>query len=285
MNQKMMYDYFYHKAFIENKPVSVMIELLTNCNLNCEHCYLPSHTNKGLDYDTIKSLFKELRDLGIVNVSLTGGEIFLRKDIFKIIELARNCHMRVFLLSNGTLLDERKVLKLIDLNIAEFSTTIFSMNPEVHDSITGVKGSLSKLLENLEYFKGSNISIRIKTPLMKKNVSGYLDVYEYCKENGYDFLTSPLIFSKNDGDESPKNLRVCDKTLKQILPQIDLINRNDHLHVDDVPCAALFYSFAIDSFGDVPLIDRCSSAHSPSLSAVIFSTPFPSSSPSIFIDI
>ena len=251
MEQKMMYDYFYHKAFTKNRPVSVMIELLTKCNLNCEHCYLPSHSNKGLDFDTIKLLFRDLRKLGIMNVSLTGGEIFLREDIFEIIELARRNQMRVFLLSNGTLLNKSKVTKLINLNIAEFPTTIFSMDPEIHDSITGVKGSLNKLLKNLKFFDGSNISIRIKTPLMKKNVSGYMEIYKYCKENNYDFLTSPLIFSKNDGDESPKNLRICDKTLKQILPQIDSINRNDHLHMNDVPCAALFYSFAIDSFGDV----------------------------------
>jgi radical SAM protein with 4Fe4S-binding SPASM domain len=32
---------------------------------------------------------------------------------------------------------------------------------------------------------------------------------------------------------------------------IDSINRNDHLHVNDVPCAALFYSFAIDCTGNI----------------------------------
>lgn len=61
------------------------------------------------------------------------------------------------------------------------------MDPEIHDSITGVKGSLNKLLKNLKFFDGSNISIRIKTPLMKKNVSGYMEIYKYCKENNYDF--------------------------------------------------------------------------------------------------
>ena len=115
-----------------------------------------------MDFDTIKLLFRDLRKLGIMNVSLTGGEIFLREDIFEIIELARRNQMRVFLLSNGTLLNKSKVTKLINLNIAEFSTTIFSMDPEIHDSITGVKGSLNKLLKNLKFFDGSNISIRIR---------------------------------------------------------------------------------------------------------------------------
>ena len=108
MKQKLLYDYFYYKAFQKNNPVSVMIELLTQCNLKCEHCYLPAHTDSGLSFETVKNLLYSLRDLGIASVSITGGEVFLREDIFDIIELARSLYMRVFILSNATLLDQKK---------------------------------------------------------------------------------------------------------------------------------------------------------------------------------
>lgn len=251
MRQKLLYDYFYNKAFVENRPASVMIELLTKCNLKCEHCYLPSHTNAGLSFDRIKKMLLELRELGILNVSLTGGEIFLRDDLFEIIEIARSLYMRVFLLSNGTLLNSESINKLKNLHISEFSTTIFSMNPDVHDSVTKKSGSLVTLLHNLEELKKTGIIIRIKTPLMKKNLGNFIDIQLYCEENGFDYLVSPLIFPKNDGDESPKDLRIQNKDLSSAMKVIDSINRNDHLHVNDVPCAALFYSFAIDCKGDI----------------------------------
>lgn len=251
MRQKLLYDYFYNKAFTENRPVSVMIELLTKCNLRCEHCYLSSHTSSGLSFEKVKELLFELRDLGVVNVSLTGGEIFLRDDLFEIIEIARSLYMRVFLLSNGTLLNGENIAKLKKLYISEFSTTIFSMNQEIHDSITKKSGSLSILLDNLNELKKTGITIRVKTPLMKKNLENFNDIYVYCKKNGFDYMVSPLIFSKNNGDTSPKSLRIEDSELDSVMKNIDSISRNNHLHVNDVPCAAIFYSFAIDCHGDV----------------------------------
>lgn len=251
MRQKLLFDYFYTKAFNKNRPVSVIIELLTQCNLRCEHCYLPSHTNSGLSFEKIKDLLFELRELGVVNVSLTGGEIFLRDDLFEIIKVARSLYMRVFLLSNGTLLNKKSISKLKQLHISEFSTTIFSMNPEIHDSITQKKGSLSLLLDNLEELKKTGIRVCVKTPLMKKNLENFVDIQTYCKKNNFDYLVSPLIFSKNNGDSSPKELRIQDRELCSAMKIIDSINRNDHLHAKDVPCAAIFYSFAIDCQGDV----------------------------------
>lgn len=251
MRQKLLYDYFYNKAYKENRPVSVMIELLTKCNLRCEHCYLPEHCDTGLETKKVKELLIELKELGVINVSLTGGEIFLRDDLFEIIEFARSLHMRVFLLSNGTLLDKNIILKLKRLHIAEFSTTVFSLKEEIHDSITKCEGSLAILLKNLEELKDSGITVRVKTPLMKKNMYEYKELYNYCKKNGFDYLVSPLIFSKNDGDTSPKSLRITDEELYSVMRDIDMISRNDHLHIKDVPCAAIFYSFAIDCHGDV----------------------------------
>lgn len=251
MRQEVLINYFYNKAFRLNQPVSVVIELTTLCNLRCEHCYIPSFTNRGMSFEQVKKLLLELRELGVVNVTITGGEILLRKDLFEIIKFARSLYMRVFLLSNGTLLTEAIVEKLASLYVSEFSTTIFSMNSDIHDSITGSEGSLNHLLKNLNFFKKTNIQVRVKTPLMKKNLSDFLDVKKYAEEHGFDFAVSPLIFSKSDGNETPKELRIKDSELISAIKDIDSITRNNHLTEQEVSCAALFYSFAIDCNGYV----------------------------------
>lgn len=94
-----------------------------------------------------------------MNVSLTGGEIFLREDLFDIIEYARNLYMRVFLLSNATLLNEQIAARLADLSIANFSTSIYSLDENVHDNITGKKGSLKSTLKNIQLLKEYNIEV------------------------------------------------------------------------------------------------------------------------------
>lgn len=96
-------------------PQSVTIELLTLCNLKCEHCYIPEHNNSGLDYLILKDLFKQLRKMGSLNLVLTGGEIFLRKDIITLVELARTLGFRVSLLSNSTMITDEQINQLSNL--------------------------------------------------------------------------------------------------------------------------------------------------------------------------
>lgn len=253
MNQELISNYFYDLAYKNNTPVSVIIELLTKCNLRCEHCYLPNYKNKGMDIIKMRSLLTELRQLGVVNVSFTGGEILLHDDLFKLIEIARSLHMRVFLLSNGTLLDDDKAERLSKLYISEFSTTIFSLQPDIHDSITKAHGSLERLLKNLQLLKEHNIRVQVKMPIMQSNALCIDEIREYCEQNEFKFFASPIIYSKINGDESPKCLRVDRDNLRVAINNIDGLNnrKNKLIHETDVPCGALFYSFSIDSNGDV----------------------------------
>lgn len=182
MKQTLLYDHYYDLAFKNNSPVSVMIELLTSCNLRCEHCYIPDYYDNGFSIEQIFKLLDQLREMGIQNVSFTGGEIFVRKDIFEIIEYARKHYMRVFLLSNGTLLTESIAKRLKELHISEFSTTLFSMDHSIHDSITRKKGSWEALMNGLSMLKKYDIITKIKTPIMKKNVDGIQNIKDFCEK-------------------------------------------------------------------------------------------------------
>lgn len=64
-------------------PFAVTIELNTICNLKCEHCYIPSHTNEGMDTETIKTLLKNLRELGTFELVLLVEKFFLEKIYMK----------------------------------------------------------------------------------------------------------------------------------------------------------------------------------------------------------
>lgn len=242
----------YREAHDRNHLLSVMIELLTVCNLRCKHCYIPQHDNWGMTTEQILSLIKDLRKAGVLNVSLTGGEIFLRDDIFEIIEAIRKQHMRVFLLSNITTLDEEKIKKLAKLNVTEVSTSVYSLNSEIHDKITTVKGSLDKTLENLELLKKYGIKVLIKTPLMEDNRFAYKDIIKYCDKNQFEFLPGTIIFAKSDGNKETHSLRINEKDFEKVMRDLDiLIPQRPFLEIYNEPCAALKYSIAIDCQGKV----------------------------------
>ena len=240
-----------------NLLFNVMFVLLSECNHRCIHCYIPEHCTPGLTTKEIFANIDQARELGALNVTLTGGEIFLRKDLLDIIEYSRKKHMRVFLMSNATLVDEKMAEKLADLHISGFSTTIFSMNEDIHDEVTQVKGSLKRTLKALDLMNSYNINITVKCPLMEINKYGYRDVEKYAREHGYDFMTTATIFCKTDGDDSPHNLEIKEDFPK-ILEEIDELtkryspdNFKDDIDLDGIPCSAGYSNICINYDGTV----------------------------------
>lgn len=252
MQNGLIMEYYYRTAYRTNTPVSAVIELNTQCNVDCVHCYLPEHKNKGLKYEDVIRIVDEAKEIGVSHLLLTGGEIFTRKDILDIVREIRRRHIRVTLLSNGTLLNEDIVQKLSDMYIFQFSTTLFSMDKEIHDKITRVPGSWDRLMKSIELLQKYNIRVKIKMPIINLNADSVDGVREFCKKRNIEFNTSPIIFPQNDGNKEPLTYRLKCNQLVETIKKLDEVDgfTISPVHQRDVPCAAIFYSFAIDCNGD-----------------------------------
>ncbi|MBU5310666.1 radical SAM protein [Tissierella carlieri] len=242
----------------KNIPLHATIELLTECNWKCKHCYIPEHNDSGLNIETITKLLNDLRELGTFDVTFTGGEIFFRQDVLEIIEIARSLNFRVNLLSNASMLNKEKVEKLANLYIAEFSTTIFSLNSLIHDSITGISGSLEKVLNNIFLMDKYNIPIEIKTPLMKENSCEYKELKSFCDKNNFKYQVTTAISSKNNGDISPVSLRIDNNDYAKIIKDIDRMQDIGEskkikplFDFDDYLCKPIINNIYIDCKGNV----------------------------------
>lgn len=233
-------------------PVSATIELLTVCNWRCKHCYIPNHNDKGMSYEQITNILDDLRDIGVFQLVLTGGELLLRNDILDIVEYARNKHFRVNILSNSSLMTDEIAARLAELYITDYSLTIFSLDEEIHDGITNSKGSLKATLRAVEILNKFKIPIEIKTPLLSANYKEFIKVKEFCDNNGFMFTTSPCIFPKIDGDMSPLNFTLDSNQLNEIIVDSDkAVNYKALYEIPYYMCATLRHSLAISSNGDV----------------------------------
>ena len=82
---------------------ALQFELTSRCNERCIHCYIPNgKKNAGHDMPTDKvfSLIDEFSEMGGLYVTLSGGEVFLHKDIIPIIQYCRKKDMQISILSN-----------------------------------------------------------------------------------------------------------------------------------------------------------------------------------------
>ena len=128
-----------------NRPINYLrISVTDRCNFKCLYC-VPSSPFSVIAYDKIASYEEILRitrlacELGITKVRITGGEPFVRKDIFSFLE--RLCSIEslkdISITTNGSLVTQEKIKKLIALGIKRLNFSLDTLDPVKFARITG----------------------------------------------------------------------------------------------------------------------------------------------------
>ncbi|MCR5767190.1 MAG: radical SAM protein [Lachnospiraceae bacterium] len=256
-----------------NVPLYASIEIITKCNFNCIHCYIPEHKDY-MSFDKITKCIDELKIMGTLELMLTGGEIFLHKDILKIIKYARMQGFRVVLFTNCSLITEEIAKELADLYVTEISTTIFSMEANVNDKITQRVGALEMIKRAIDLLKMYGIKTEIKVPIMNVNKFDYRKICDFCLNEGCKFNYTTAITSKLDGNKSPCRLQLDYEDLRMVITDLNMDNTEKSetrmsQETDSPVCDALLNSVHIDVNGNVfPCISF------PYKFGNVFATPF-----------
>ncbi len=128
-----------------NRSINYLrISVTDRCNFKCMYC-VPSSPFSVITHDKIASYEEILRitriacELGITKVRITGGEPFVRKDIFSFLE--RLCAIEslkdISITTNGALLTRKKIKKLIALGIKRLNFSLDTLDKDKFARITG----------------------------------------------------------------------------------------------------------------------------------------------------
>lgn len=175
------------------------LQLTYNCNLTCKHCFNPkNYNNDMISFDDAKNIINEAYELGLAKVTLSGGECTINKDFFKIAEYVRKKHLQLRFLSNLQRLYDDNILfdKIVKLYPHEIKTSLYSMDPNIHDYITGVKGSQIKTLNVIKKLKSNNINVTINCFQSSYNTNSYIEVEKFAKSIGAN-VSSYILFINN----------------------------------------------------------------------------------------
>ena len=186
----------------ENKINQLYLQLTYKCNLKCRHCFMPQNAKEcEITYEKAKEIIDEAYDLGINNVRISGGECTLSRDFIKIIRYIRQKYLSYSFVTNGQMLyeDESLFNEIINTYPNNIKISLYSMEENVHDFITGVKGSHYKTLNVINRLKKHNINVTIACFLMKYNAAGCKAVNDFAKEINAD-ITFDTIFIDNPGN-------------------------------------------------------------------------------------
>jgi len=178
----------------------VQWHLTERCNLRCRHCY-QAGTVSEMGYEeicravdnirsAIQSWVTEYEMQMSPSFHFTGGEPFLRKDLFEILRYVRDCGFSVSLMSNGTLIDSNMACRIKEAGVNDVQISLDGIEA-THDSLRG-RGSYTRTLQGIGNLVDQGVEANINLTVCRINASQTARLVRLAEELG----VSAIAFSR-----------------------------------------------------------------------------------------
>lgn len=123
-------------------PQWLNLELTYQCPLHCVYCYNPldyARHNEELGTDEWLGVLREARELGVVQLGLSGGEPLLRKDLEEIVAEAHRLGFYTNLITSGIGMDEARIKRLKNAGLDHIQVSFQDSTREMNDFLSSTK--------------------------------------------------------------------------------------------------------------------------------------------------
>ena len=157
------------------KLKSLYFYLSSYCNLNCIHCWIaPTYISKDeappeAPFELLKDIIDQAMPLGLSNIKITGGEPFLNKNIFPLINYAFEKKLNITIETNGTLINDSTADLLKEREVRHIAVSLDGPNQSVHEVMRGQGGCFDRAIDGIKSLKKHNLNVQVIMALYKGN--------------------------------------------------------------------------------------------------------------------
>lgn len=238
-------------AIVMGTPVSGFFELTSRCNFRCKMCYVcemgdqKKLAEKELTADQWLDLGRQAMKAGVLFLTLTGGEIFIRKDFWQIYEGLSQMGFLITLYTNGSLLSDEMIQRLAKLPPFKISITIYGASPSTYEKITERLDGYDKTISNIQKLIEAGIKVELKTTVVKYNTGEFEQLARLARSMGQNIGIVNYISPRREGAGTdplanrldPYDLAVYELNANRTMKQLYDKNKDKEtqgLIVDDV---------------------------------------------------
>ncbi|MFL6261989.1 MAG: radical SAM/SPASM domain-containing protein [Thermoanaerobaculia bacterium] len=192
-------------AWRENLLFSVLLELTYRCNLDCFFCYNDvGLRGEPLSREQYFQLLADLREMEVMNLTLSGGEPLAHPDFVALGARARELGFVVRVKSNGHALRgelARRVRDEVDPFLIEVS--LHGATAPTHDRQTRVPGSFDRLVANLRELRELGLRVKLNSTLTRWNEGEIEGMFALADALGLPLQVDPEVTPRDDGGREP----------------------------------------------------------------------------------
>lgn len=246
--------------------ISFQIEITSKCNERCVHCYIP-HENKNTDIspELFYKVLKECKDMGVMDITLSGGEPMTHPNFVEFLRATKEAGFYVTVLSNLTLLTDEIINELKSTSLSGVQVSLYSMDAEIHDSITKVPGSFLKTKTAILQLINNNIPVQVSCPTMTENRDSFDEVAKWSNKHGIRAFTDCILMARydhtidnlqhrmrlNDMEKVINSIIENDIEYQKLIKNTDFNNINNEDTSEDIICGVGIMSLCMISNGDI----------------------------------
>jgi MoaA/NifB/PqqE/SkfB family radical SAM enzyme len=186
-------------ALRRSVPVYAHFGITHRCNLTCKMCGIWRYGNakEELSVAEVDQVAQKMRRMGVAQVSLGGGEPFARDDIEEVIGCFLKENLNVRVLTNGIGIPPKRIDRLIDAGLYNFSISLDSLYPARFDYICEYEGAWDQAVQTMvqigQKVHGKKGALpTINCVVSNLNLEELPDIVRFAREIGFAVSFLPI---------------------------------------------------------------------------------------------
>lgn len=178
------------------------------CNMYCDHCYRDAgaRAEEELNTEEGKALLDEIKKAGFKIMIFSGGEPFMRSDIFELVEYSKSLGLITVFGTNGTYITPEVAKRLKDIGVDGVGISLDSLDKAKHDNLRKLEGAWEGAVQGMKNCRDVGLPFQIHTTLMDWNWNEAEAITDFAVELGakahHFFFLVPTGRAKNIEEES-----------------------------------------------------------------------------------
>lgn len=176
-------------SFVPDMPFHMVWLATDACHLRCQHCSSNSSKRALNELDTQEAadLIDQFVDCGVIDLGISGGEPFIRRDIFEIIAHAKSRNMTVGIASHGANFPEERAKRLARLKINRLQVSLDGP-PEAHDTLRRWPGLFQRVVKTIDIAKEAGLRVHVCCTVNRLNVDKMAEFTSFIAGTGANRL-------------------------------------------------------------------------------------------------
>src|ERR1700756_3968975 len=168
------------------RPYGLLAELTYRCPLHCPYCSNPVGLAGGreLDTDQWERVIREAAALGVLQIGFSGGEPLQRKDLGRLVQIARDTGMYTNLITSGLGLTDTYAGQLAGSGLDNIQLSFQAAEGELADRIAGVRNAHKQKLRAVEVIRQSGIALSLNVVLHRSNIDRLDRIIDFAENLG-----------------------------------------------------------------------------------------------------